>query len=54
MEHLHVGDRVFEIKIKYVESKYTVYAFCRPVENRVIFDNWKFMEMRDLYSDRHE
>jgi hypothetical protein len=51
MEFLHVGDKVFEIKIKYVGSEYAVYAFCRPGENRVVFDNWKFMDMRDLYSD---
>jgi hypothetical protein len=54
MEFIHVGDRVYEIKIKYVGLEYTAYAFCRPGENRVVLDNWKFMDMRDLSSDLHE
>jgi hypothetical protein len=53
MGHIHVGDKVFEIKIKYAGTEYTALAFCRPGENHVILDTWKFMETRDLYFGLH-
>jgi len=49
---LQFGDMVFEVKLKYVETEYTVYVYCRPGENKVFFDEGKFLSMKELYKSK--
>ena len=44
-----IGDKVFAVKLKYGDNEYTVDAYCRPGENKIIFDDARFFEMKDLY-----
>jgi hypothetical protein len=47
---LRVGDKVFAVKFKYEGTEQVAYAFCRPGENKVIFDNWSFYRLTELQS----
>ncbi|WP_159523823.1 hypothetical protein [Sunxiuqinia indica] len=36
---VYIGDRVYLIKLKIGSRKYDHYVICRPVENKIVFDN---------------
>jgi hypothetical protein len=50
MNHLYIGDKVYAVKFKYEGIEHVAYAFCRPGENKVIFDNWSFYRLEELYT----
>ncbi|MGV8093036.1 MAG: hypothetical protein AB2L24_14355 [Mangrovibacterium sp.] len=46
---VHVGDKVYLIRLKTEGTKYNHYVICRPGENKIVFDNLflKIDEIRD-------
>ena len=46
---VQIGDKVYLIKLKIGGKKYDHYVICRPVENKIVFDNLflGIVEMRD-------
>jgi hypothetical protein len=50
LRRLRVGDKVYAVKFNYEGTEQVAYAFCRPGENKVIFDNWAFYHLEELQS----
>lgn len=44
---VHVGDKVYSIKLKVQNKTYNHYVICRPKENKVVFDNL-FLDINEI------
>ena len=47
---VHIGDKVYNIKLKIEGKQYVHYVICRPGENRVVFDHL-FLKIHEIKDD---